>query len=119
LLRLPWSPKLHERRKLAGYGRTHRCKAVSWRTVAGKLLRVLSFAVSEGPVLLADLDKTDKHVLATQLHTLLQSIGNGLVERFFLLDRSTVVECDLNEVAIGRTSDNHVAGVDDELPGWV
>lgn len=83
------------------------------------LFRVLSFAVPKGPVLLTDLDETDKHVLATQLHTLLQSIGNRLVERFLLFDGSTVVEGDLNEDAIGRASDAQVAGVDAEIFGWM
>ena len=58
-------------------------------------------------------------VLATQLHTLLQSIGNRLVERFLLFDGSTVVEGDLNEDAIGRASDAQVAGVDAEIFGWM
>src|SRR5262245_6429918 len=77
-------------------------------------LRVLGFAVAEGPILLLDLDEVDEHVLAAHIEALVQSIGDGLVEGALLLERSSLVERQLDEDAVLGPPDTKVVLVGDE-----
>src|SRR5262245_44200416 len=77
-------------------------------------LRVLGFAVAEGPILLLDLDEVDEHVLAEHIEAPLQSIGDRLVESTLLVERSPLVERQLDEDAVLGPSDAEVTRVGDE-----
>src|ERR1700682_364728 len=57
-------------------------------------------SVTEGPVFLLHLDKTDEHVLRPEIQMLMQSGRHGLVEGALLIDRSALVQCQLNNHAV-------------------
>src|SRR5262245_54356827 len=77
-------------------------------------LRVLGFAVAEGPILLLDLDEVDEHILAAHIEALVQTIGDRLVESALLVERSPLVERQLDEDALLRPWDTEVIRVGDE-----
>src|SRR5262245_64304646 len=77
-------------------------------------LRVLGFAVAEGPILLLDLDEVDEHVLAPHIEAPVQPIDDRLVEGPLLVERSSLVERQLDEDAVLGPSDAEVIRVGDE-----
>ena len=60
------------------------------------LAGVLGDAIPERPVFLFDLDQADEHILRLETDRLLQTLGNGLVQRLLQLDCATFVQRDLN-----------------------
>src|SRR5262245_43977410 len=77
-------------------------------------LRVLGFAVAEGPILLLDLDQVDEDILAAYIEALVQPIGDRLVEGTLLVERSPLVERQLDEDAVLGPSNAEVIRVGDE-----
>ena len=72
--------------------RTAQCVAGLWR--------VLRLSVTERSVFLLHLDKTDEHVLRPEIQMLMQSRRHGLVEGALLIDRSALVQRQLNNHAV-------------------
>src|SRR5579863_3543410 len=58
---------------------------------------VLRHAVAERPVLLLHLDEIDEDVFHPEADRGVEAFGDGLVERFLLLDRSALVPGDLDD----------------------
>src|SRR5262245_65569288 len=77
-------------------------------------LRVLGFAVAEGPILLLDLDQVDEDILAAYIEALVQPISDRLVEGALLVERSSLVERQLDEDAVLGPSNAEVIRVGDE-----
>src|ERR1700681_2121470 len=75
---------------------------------------VLRLSVTERPVFLFHLDKTDEH-LGAEIQALMQSRRNGLVEGALLIDRSTFVKRQLNDHAVPRPLDAQIIGIDDKV----
>jgi hypothetical protein len=65
-----------------------------------KLFRVLRLTVTKRPVLFADFNQTNQHVLPAQAKTLVQSVRDYFVKGTLLVDGSPGVECDLDKHAI-------------------
>jgi hypothetical protein len=81
-----------------------------------KLFRVLGLTVAKRPVLFADFNQTNEHVLPAQAEALVQSVRDGFVKGGLLVDGSPGIERDLNEYAIFRPVDAEVVGSKDEAP---
>src|SRR5882757_1390642 len=99
-------------------GRRRSCRP--WRSDAlscsAKLVRVLGLTVAKRPVLFADFNQTNEHVLPAQAEALVQSVRDGSVKGRLLVDGSPGIERDLNEHAIFRPVDAKVVGSIDEPP---
>ena len=70
------------------------------RNARRSLWSVLRLSVTERPVFLLYLDKTDERVLRPEIQMLMQSHRHGLVEGALLIDRSALVQSQLNNHAV-------------------
>ena len=64
------------------------------------LFRVLRLTVAKRPVLFADFNQTNEHVLPTQAEALVQSVCDCFVKGAFLINGSSGIERDLDKNAI-------------------
>ncbi len=83
---------------------------------------VLRLAVTEGPVLLLHLDKTDDHIFAPQSQTLMQAVGDGLVKGALHIESPPLVHGHLDDDCVLGTRDSQVSRIDDQatgLTGWL
>ena len=79
---------------------------------------VLRYAVSEGPVLLLDLDEIDENVLAPEPDALVHPVGDCFVEGFFGLDRPSLVEGELDDQRVRASIDSEIGRIDEQgVPG--
>src|SRR6266436_6347778 len=83
------------------------------------LFRVLSLTVAKRPVLFADFNHTNEHVLAAQAQTLVEAVCDCFVKATFLIHGSPSVERDLDKHAIFRSLNAQVGGIKDEILRWM
>jgi hypothetical protein len=105
-----------------GTGEVQRAKvhgAVHAVRVARLSIGVLSDAVAERPVLFFHFHQIDEHVFEANRQVRVEVLRDGLVQRFFLLQRSAFVERDLDDHQLLGTLDAKVLGVKDEVIGVV
>src|SRR2546425_1029812 len=86
---------------------------------SANLFRVLRLTVAKRPVLFADFNQIDEHVLPAQAQTLVQSVRNCFVKGTFLVHGSPGIERDLHKHAIFRSLNAKVAGIKDEVLRWM
>jgi hypothetical protein len=67
------------------------------------------------PVLFLDLDKIDKNVLAPEPDSRVKAVGNGLVERLFLLRAPSLVPGDLYNDEVIAAVDTNIMGSNKKL----
>lgn len=87
----------------------------SCRRSSSALDCVLGFAVAERPVLFLDLDKTDKDVLPPEPDSRVKAVGDGFVERLFLLRAPSLVPGDLYNDEVIAAVDANIIGIEQEV----
>src|SRR6266404_3397556 len=83
------------------------------------LFRVLRLTVAKRPVLFADFNQTNEHVLPAHAETLVQSVCDCFVKGTFLIHGSPSIERDLDKHVISRSLNAQVARIKDALVRWM